>query len=66
VNISGRMQIQWINSGNQAFGFTIESVGGGLRQRESDRAVLWLSPPNFRCDLSCLYQQQLEDRQPSD
>jgi hypothetical protein len=32
VNISGRMQIQWINSGNQAFGFTTEFACGGLRQ----------------------------------
>jgi hypothetical protein len=28
------MQIQWINSDNQAFGFTIESVGGGLSDGE--------------------------------
>jgi hypothetical protein len=28
VNLSGRMQIQWINSGNQAFGITFEFVRG--------------------------------------
>jgi hypothetical protein len=41
------MQIQWINSGNQAFGFTIKFVRGGLRRRESDREVLWFSPLKF-------------------
>ena len=41
------MQIQWINSGNQAFGFTIKSVPGGLRRRENDREVLWFSPLKF-------------------
>jgi hypothetical protein len=41
------MQIQWINSRNQAFGFTIKFVRGGLHQRESDREVLWFSLPKF-------------------
>src|SRR5258707_10298317 len=31
VNMSRRMQIQWINSANQAFGFKIEFVRGALR-----------------------------------
>jgi len=31
VNISARMQIQWINSGNQMLGFTIEFVRRGVR-----------------------------------
>jgi hypothetical protein len=57
------MQIQWINSANQAFGLTIEFVCGGLRQRERNREVLWFSRPNFslsvfeklsRCDANAL------------
>jgi hypothetical protein len=46
------MQIQWINSGNHAFGFTIKFARGGLRQRESDREVLWFSPPKFSLSVS--------------
>src|ERR1700745_308207 len=51
INVSSEylqeMQIQWINSGNQAFGFTIKSVPGGLRRRENDREVFWFSPLKF-------------------
>ncbi len=46
------MQIQWINSGNQALGFTIKFVRKGLRLRESDRKVLWFSPPKFSLSVS--------------
>jgi hypothetical protein len=52
VNIFGKMQIQWINSGNQAFGFTIKFVRGDFHQRESDREVLWFSPPKFSLSVS--------------
>jgi len=52
VNIFGKMQIQWINSGNQALGFTIKFVRKGLRLRESDRKVLWFSPPKFSLSVS--------------
>jgi hypothetical protein len=46
------MKIQWNNSGNQAFGFTITFVRGGLRLRESDREALWFSPPKFSLSVS--------------
>ena len=52
VNIFGKMQIQWINSGNQALGFTIKFVRNGLRLRESGRKVLWFSPPKFSLSVS--------------
>jgi hypothetical protein len=52
VNIFGKMQIQWINSGNQAVGFTIQFVRGDFHQRESDREVLWFSPPKFSLSVS--------------
>jgi hypothetical protein len=52
VNVFARMQIQWIHSGNQAFGITIEFLRGDLRQRESDREVISFSPPHFSLSVS--------------
>jgi len=38
------MQIQWINSGNQAFGFTTKFVRGGLRKPRCSTSLNALTP----------------------